>query len=770
MVGRETERDPGDDGLLGGPVVSAIHEMLAGSPGLTEPEIRKRLSGDAITRYLRAFPEYFACDGSWPPRWILTDPPTSNGESRRVGRIPVIDAQHPLDRPLWRWQAEALRAWNAHGRRGVVEAVTGTGKTQVGIAAAAAELRAGRQVLVLVPTQPLQNQWHDSLSTALSRAKVGRRGNGCYDRIEHCDVLVSVVNSALDGAAGEPRAGGLLIGDECHHYGADRFATALLPSFDHRLGLTATFERNDDGLATHLIPYFGDVCYRLDYARAVADRVTARWKVALVGVEFTRGEQHAYTEADDAARRARAFLINSCDVRAEPFGEFMDAVTSLAAEGVCDPCVQAARTYLSAFTRRRDVLANASQKQAVLGDLRDAILAAGNTLLFTDRVATAERTERLLDGLGVEARSLTGTTSNRERQQILRWFRARPGCALAAARVLDEGIDVPDADLGIIVAASRQRRQMIQRMGRVVRRKSDDRIARFAILFVEGTSEDPATGAHEAFLEQVEALAVERRVFRGDDHRELTAFLEPTFAEPRPPAATNTADPLSAPPGQARAKKKPSNRSSRSPANPRATAAPPPRRSTTALPVAADLLIRLHRAAVSLEQTRVVLGMTANRAQVVSLELTPCHRVSRRGWPRDQQRAVVSPADDDARSPLIDANGDLVVEGQFVTAPTAGRIPATSTTQAVLLGFGLEQPAAFVLTEYKPRRFQCEETSNVPWRDGIVYSVGISVNVRRATNDWLVRARIYSGGPMPTDPNEDLISLEELRAYMADAD
>ncbi len=73
--------------------------------------------------------------------------------------------------------------------------------------------------------------------------------------------------------------------------------------------------------------------------------------------------------------------------------------------------------------------------------------------------------------------------------------------------MLDEGIDVPAADLAVIVGASRSRRQMIQRMGRVLRRKTDGRRARFAILFVEGTVEDPAAGAHEGFLSEVTEIA-----------------------------------------------------------------------------------------------------------------------------------------------------------------------------------------------------------------------------------------------------------------------
>ena len=44
---------------------------------------------------------------------------------------------------------------------------------------------------------------------------------------------------------------------------------------------------------------------------------------------------------------------------------------------------------------------------------------------------------------------------------------------------------------------------MVQRMGRVVRRKADGRIARFIVLFVEGTTEDPETGAYESFIGEI---------------------------------------------------------------------------------------------------------------------------------------------------------------------------------------------------------------------------------------------------------------------------
>src|SRR3977135_1418927 len=78
------------------------------------------------------------------------------------------------DRELYRWQLDALISWLRCGRRGVIEAVTGSGKTDVAIAAASDALRRGRFVLVVVPSRVLMEQWHGRLTAALPGAP--RRG------------------------------------------------------------------------------------------------------------------------------------------------------------------------------------------------------------------------------------------------------------------------------------------------------------------------------------------------------------------------------------------------------------------------------------------------------------------------------------------------------------------------------------------------------------------------------------------------------------------
>ncbi|WP_442905187.1 DEAD/DEAH box helicase family protein [Gordonia sp. MMO-8] len=76
------------------------------------------------------------------------------------------------------WQEEALRSWIAHSRTGVVEAVTGTGKTTLGLAAVVDGLNRGRKILIVVPSTPLLDQWYESVRRSLPKVAVGRRGGG----------------------------------------------------------------------------------------------------------------------------------------------------------------------------------------------------------------------------------------------------------------------------------------------------------------------------------------------------------------------------------------------------------------------------------------------------------------------------------------------------------------------------------------------------------------------------------------------------------------
>ena len=86
---------------------------------------------------------------------------------------------------------------------------------------------------------------------------------------------------------------------------------------------------------------------------------------------------------------------------------------------------------------------------------------------------------------------VNGEMEYEERCKVLADFEHRRIQVIAVPCVLDEGIDIPEADLGLIIAGSASRRQLIQRLGRVIRKRSDGIVARICLHFVEGTREDP---------------------------------------------------------------------------------------------------------------------------------------------------------------------------------------------------------------------------------------------------------------------------------------
>ena len=92
--------------------------------------------------------------------------------------------------------------------------------------------------------------------------------------------------------------------------------------------------------------------------------------------------------------------------------------------------------------------------------------------------------------------------------------------------MLDEGVDVPDANLGIVMSASRTRRQMIQRMGRILRRKQPGVAARFVIMFAKDTLEDPTQRVErDGFLDEIERISDATGVFDGARFGALDTFL-----------------------------------------------------------------------------------------------------------------------------------------------------------------------------------------------------------------------------------------------------
>ena len=437
---------------------------------------------------------------------------------------PQIGEDNPLG--LYDWQLEALAAWRRNGSKGIVDAVTGAGKTRLAVAAIADQITAEGKAMVLVPTVVLLYQWEEILNNTFPTARIGLAGDGHDDTFARHDIIIGVLATTRNRRFPLEGAHGLLVVDECHRAGAEKSAMSLGPQFDHRLGLSATHERMDDAHKTILLPYFTKVVYTLTYERAIADGVISNVRTAFVGVNFTEDEQGQYILLQRNLNKLRKKLIYDIGVRSQPFSAFLDDVVRLASAGKRAEGM-VAQKWLKAWGDKKALLAETPAKANGITALTGAISDADRTLIFTQSIKSANAIAGELIEHGVAAAPHHSEIDMTQRDDILRQFAEGELTVLVSVQTLEEGVDVPDADLAIIVASSKQRRQMVQRMGRVLRRKSDGRDARFIILFVALTDEDPRLGAHEPFVDELIDVARDSMIGDLTMTDELRQFLRP---------------------------------------------------------------------------------------------------------------------------------------------------------------------------------------------------------------------------------------------------
>ena len=445
------------------------------------------------------------------------EPSTAMEELLASLEQPVATARPPVERvsavavpaswglPLHPWQDEALRGWYAGGCRGIVEAVTGSGKTHLGLAAAARATADGMTTTVLVPSVALQRQWLHRFASHLPHLSVAAFGGEEKGDAARADVVVAVVNSAARRSLLRGAGGDLLVADEVHRYGAGTWSSALRDGYTRRLGLTATLERSDDAVDSHIRPYFGDTVCGYGFERALRDQVVSPFRLVLAPVGMTDEERVEYdtlsSRISDCLRKLRSqgALGGTSGI------SLNQRLRQLA--GVGGAVGRAAQTAETAMRARRRLLAELAGKVDAVGEMAPLIDASEGTVVFTQTTSSAEAVAGRLRERGVPAAALHADMDRRERQDNLNALESQRLLALAAPKLLDEGIDLPTVDLGIVTTASRSRRQMIQRLGRVVRRKPGGRVVTFVILFAAGTVEDPSDGAHEGFFDMVVGVA-----------------------------------------------------------------------------------------------------------------------------------------------------------------------------------------------------------------------------------------------------------------------
>jgi len=362
-------------------------------------------------------------------------------------------------------QREALDAWWDEGGRGIVVLPTGTGKTFLALLAMT---RVARDTCIVVPTLDLMSQWVTVLRGRFD-LPVGMVGGGEHD-------LQPITVITYDSAARKiDRIGdrfGMLIFDECHHLGGPIYQAIAEQSLaPFRMGLTATLERPDGG-HEEIIERIGPVAYFAP-VKEMSGTVLAPYHTVRMEVELTDEESLRYQEARDAylefCRRNRIFIG-----RPQGWARFLQ-LAFRSPEG---------KAAWESYRTQKEIPLTSTHKGEVLETLllqhrEDRIL------IFTHVNELAYRISRrhLLP-------TITHQTPPKERTRILERFGTGEYRAVVTSKVLNEGVDVPEASVAIVVSGSASQREHIQRLGRVLRKGSGGKQAVLYELITRGTHEE----------------------------------------------------------------------------------------------------------------------------------------------------------------------------------------------------------------------------------------------------------------------------------------
>jgi superfamily II DNA or RNA helicase len=368
---------------------------------------------------------------------------------------------------LREYQQKALDNWIKVGKRGCVVLPTGAGKTIIGVRAIEIVNSAS---IVIVPTIDLMDQWTSVISKYFPGTKVGNLGGG-IDDIE--PITVSTYDSAYLRASALGNKFALMIFDEVHHLAAPGYRTiAEQFASPFRLGLTATIEREDD-LHKDFPKLVGGVVFQAHSVELARNKHLAPYEIERRQIDMLPEELEEYNKNFAMYQ----ICLKKIGLKMHYAGSFRQLIMMSGRS-------KAAREAVLARNKAMDIALNSRAK---IEELKKILVGhrGQKTILFTQH-------NKLVYDISDEflIPFITHKSSKQERQDALSGFREGRYNVIVTSKVLDEGVDVPDAELGIILSGTGSSREYIQRLGRLLRPKPEsNRKAKLIEIVSSGTRE-----------------------------------------------------------------------------------------------------------------------------------------------------------------------------------------------------------------------------------------------------------------------------------------
>ncbi len=407
---------------------------------------------------------------------------------------------------LYPWQKTAVQAWIDNHHQGTLNVFTGGGKSLLGLECFFQVQKEvpNVQLVIVLPTVSLMHQWKGTIlnNTSVQSSDIGFLGDGKKSTLFSHKILLATIQMAYKVLPEQSKKLNnplMLIVDECHRAGSEKFSKVLDIVAKYRLGLSATPTRNelnkDGSIMSYSEQIVGQKLGRIVYQFSLKEARAAEWLPSFTmkhnGISLSQLEQSRYqkytTEIKDLIEALEALNVN------------IKIAQTLVKQGgiIGEYCAQ----YVEKLLTRKQLLFQAEERIRVTKRIVQETLEnkpAAKIIIFHERKEECKTIfESLKETLPEDWRDKiaiehSGITSKTERMDAINGFRDGSYQILVSVKTLVEGIDVPNADVGIIVASTASIRQRIQTLGRILRRKFDQttKEAQMHILYVRDTVDE----------------------------------------------------------------------------------------------------------------------------------------------------------------------------------------------------------------------------------------------------------------------------------------
>ena len=407
-----------------------------------------------------------------------------------------MESQEILLPSPYPWQREAMNIWEAKGKHGIVKVATGAGKTVFALLCALKQPEPTR-IKIVVPTIALSRQWKKFIQTYHIPGGIGE-WNGKRHSFGDYRFMIYVIDSARfslsthilsDMKQNRPV---MVIYDECQRYGSEYnrkiFHFLKAPSFRKDLYFSLGLSATPDCAYFHEVisPSIGDIVFDYDLNKAEEDKLVNPYFLFHIGVSFHAKERADYLELTDKISVLQRKILNRFTIlRTLDEIEFFRAIEKKSEEGEEDCTLLVNLTY-----RRNSLVENASSRIECARDLVLSLDRRKRIILFCERIEQTIALKKLLTDASLTRICLYHSEMSEQARKIsLDDFSQGEGRILLCCKALDEGLNVPDADVGIVVSSTKSERQRIQRLGRVLRSKEGKDITCLYYIHVHGTND-----------------------------------------------------------------------------------------------------------------------------------------------------------------------------------------------------------------------------------------------------------------------------------------